>query len=188
MVARAQATAATAQRILDAAEELFDQLPYDHVALSAVATQAGVTVQTVIRRFNSKDGLFTAVAQRRRSRIRSGRERAPVADPEGAVRNTVDHYELWGDAILHQLAQESRVPEVLRGTEIGRRYHHGWVRRVFEPLLTKVPIDERELRLTQLVVATDLYTWKILRRDFGLDRSAVEHCMIDMARAILAPT
>jgi hypothetical protein len=38
------------------------------------------------------------------------------------------------------------------------------------------------------VVVTDLYTWKILRRDLGLDRNAVEHCMIEMARALLAPT
>src|SRR5437764_2573263 len=55
MVARAEAAEATRLRILDAARQLFADLLYDQVSLNAVAARAGVTVQTVIRRFTSKE-------------------------------------------------------------------------------------------------------------------------------------
>ena len=77
------------------------------------------------------------------------------------------------------------MPEVRRGVEKGRRYHQAWVRRVFEPLLGDLSPAERELRLAQLVVATDIYSWKILRRDLGLATATVERCLLQMIVAIL---
>jgi AcrR family transcriptional regulator len=64
MVARAEAAAATAERILDAAIEVFWETPGEQFSLDEVARRAGVTVQTVIRRFGGRGGLFAAAAER----------------------------------------------------------------------------------------------------------------------------
>jgi AcrR family transcriptional regulator len=69
MVARAKAAEATRGKILESARELFAELPYDRVSLDAVAARAGVTVQTVLRRFGSKEDLLAAVAAWRSARI-----------------------------------------------------------------------------------------------------------------------
>ena len=48
--------------------------------------------------------------------------------------------------------------------EKGRELHTAWVSRVFGPLVTSDP-ERRKIDLALLVVATDVYTWKVLRRD-----------------------
>ena len=39
--------------------------------------------------------------------------------------------------------------------------------------------------LTELIVATDVYTWKLLRRDQGMSRKATCQTMARMVRALL---
>ena len=81
MVARARAAEATQAKVLEAARRLFGELPYDQVSLSAVAQRAGVTVQTVIRRFQSKEHIFSAVAAWRATLIWGERDAAQAGDP-----------------------------------------------------------------------------------------------------------
>jgi AcrR family transcriptional regulator len=186
MVSRAASAEATGQRILDAAEGLFAHLLYDQVSLQAVADRAGVTVQTILRRFGSKDGLFAAVADRRSERIGRARDGAPVGDAAGVVRALVGVYEIWGDAVLILLAQEARAETIRTVTERGRRRHRAWVERDFAPWLGALPPPMRRRRLAQLVAATDLATWKILRRDLGLGREEAEAAMCDLVARLLA--
>src|SRR5918998_1307289 len=134
MTARAEASAATGQRILDVAQWLFGELPYDQVSLQAVAERADVTVQTVLRHFASKERLFAAVAEQTSRQIRSERDAAPVGDAARVVRNVVANYERWGDHFLNLLAQEQRTPAIRTATDTGRRYHRSWVERSFAPL------------------------------------------------------
>ena len=185
MVARAKAAEATWSKILEAARGLFGELPYDQVSLNAVAAQAGVTVQTVLRRFGSKEGLLAAVAAWRSARIRAERDATQVGDLAGAIANLVEDYERWGDEVLHFLAQEDRIPAIREVTQRGRAYHHAWVRRVFAPQLSRVTPEQRERRIVQLIAVTDLYAWKILRRDLGLGRDEVEEALCDLASQIL---
>ena len=184
MRARAQASAATGQRILEAAQRLFGKLPYDQVSLQAVAERADVTVQTVLRRFASKEQLFAAVAEQTSRQIRSERDAAPVGDVAGVVRNVVDNYERWGDHFLNLLAQEQRTPAIRTVTDTGRRYHRAWVERSFTPLLAELPPGDREQRLAQLIAVTDLYVWKVLRRDLGLSRDETEAAVRDLIRRL----
>ena len=58
MGARAQAVDATRRRIMDALIALAGERPFAEVTLDAVAERAGVSVQTVLRQFGSRDGLF----------------------------------------------------------------------------------------------------------------------------------
>jgi AcrR family transcriptional regulator len=181
MVTRARNAAATADRILDAAVELFWEQPTTDISLDRVAARAGVTVQTVIRRFGGREGLLAAAATREGERV--ARERDPQAvagDAERAVRQLVDHYEAMGDGVVRMLAEEVRLPALREVAESGRRLHRGWCEAVFATALTALDHDVRERRLAQLVAVCDVYVWKVLRRDACLSRRQTELALLEM--------
>lgn len=182
MAARARATEETRERLLGATVELVLDRPLDEVSLDAIAAQAGVTVQTLLRHFKSRAGLLDAAFVWGAAHLREERL-APTGDVEAAVRVLVGHYEARGDRVLLHLAQETREPISKRLTDAGRREHRAWVAEVFAPMLA----EERDAEaLTDLlVVATDVYTWKILRRDRGLSRRCTEERMVRLVRALL---
>jgi AcrR family transcriptional regulator len=185
MVARAESAEATRMRILEAARRQFGELPYEQVSLGLIAQQAGVTVQTVLRRFESKEHLFAAVAAWRAASIAGERDAVAAGDAAGAIQTLVDSYERWGDEVLHLLAEERRSPVIREVTEFGRRYHHAWVRRVFTPQLRGLGAEQRERRLVRLIAVTDLYTWKILRRDLDLSSEETEEALRDLTEHTL---
>ena len=187
MVARAAAAEASRLRILEAARRLFAELLYDQVSLDAVAARAGVTVQTVIRRFTSKEHLFVGVAEWKSDQIRAARDQAPEGDLAGVIGNLFETYEQWGDDVLNLLAQEQRTELIRQVTDRGRRHHHAWVEQVFLPLLEDVPSRQRGRRVAQLIAITDVYAWKILRRDLGLHRQEAEATVRELAAGILRP-
>jgi AcrR family transcriptional regulator len=183
--ARASAAAENTRRIVAAAERLFGERLYDQVSLADVAAEAGVGLQTLIRRFPTKEALVAGVGAAARARIEPQRAEAPAGDAPGAVRNLVEHYEAEGDVVLRLLAQEERVDAFAAVTAYGRHLHHDWVRRVFSPALEGLPRAERELRHAQLVALCDVYTWKLLRRDQGLSKARTERAMTEMIEALL---
>ena len=183
MVARAAAAAATQERILEAAWELFSTRRYERVRLTDVAAEAGVTVQTLHTRFGTKDEMFVAAWRWWVAPQGASRDTAPAGDVRAAVRVLYDSYEDGGDAALRLLAQEDRIPAVRAMTDDGRAWHRAWVERTFAPLLDGLSGARRERRLVALVVATDLLVWKLLRREMGLDRAAAERIVIDMVTA-----
>jgi AcrR family transcriptional regulator len=183
MVARAEAAAATRERLLAAAWRHFADNPFDSVRLADVATDGGVSVPTLLAHFGSKEGLFVAAWGWRVAPEGARRDNAPVGDVKTAVRVLYDSYDRDGDAVLRLLAQEERIPAVHEMAESGRRWHRGWVERTFEPLLDGLKGTRREQRLVELVVATDLLVWKLLRREMGLGRRAAEQIVINMVTA-----
>jgi AcrR family transcriptional regulator len=185
MVARAEAAAVTGERILDAAIGLFWEQPTDQISLDEVARRAGVSVQTVIRRFAGKDGLFAAAGEREAARVRRQRDQAPAGDAEGAVRVLAEHYESLGDRVLKLLAEEDRIPALREIADRGRALHREWCARVFSAALAGCPAPVRERRFAQLVAICDVYTWKLLRRDAGLSRSQTELALLELLNPIL---
>lgn len=185
MVARARSAAATGERILDAAIEVFWELPADQASLEEVARRAGVTVQTVIRRFGGREMLFIAGGEREAEQVRRQRGRAPVGDVNGAVRVLVDHYEELGGRVLKLLSEEHRVPGLRKFTDSGRVFHREWCERVFAPTLAGCTGVERERRLAQLVAVCDVYTWKLLRLDCHLSRRQTELALVELLQPLL---
>jgi AcrR family transcriptional regulator len=185
MGARAVAAAATGERIMDAAVEVFWELPTDQVSLDEVARRAGVSVQTVIRRFGGRDGLVAAAAARETERVRGQRDEAPPGDVAGAVRVLVDHYEAMGDRVLRLLAEEQRSAGLRPIADIGRTVHREWCARVFAPALAGRAGAEHQRRLAQIVAVCDVYTWKMLRRDAGLSRRQAELALAELLTALV---
>jgi AcrR family transcriptional regulator len=180
MVARADAALATANRVLDVALELFTERPYEDVSVEEIAQRAEVTKRTVLRRFGSKEALFLAAMERGGREEMRARDAAPVGDVAGAVANVVAHYERWGANRLRLLSQEDRIAVVAEDVEIGRRYHWSWVERTFAPLIDGLTGAARKRRIAALVMLTDVYTWKLLRRDLGLSQAETERTVVEL--------
>jgi AcrR family transcriptional regulator len=168
MRARAKAAAATGERILGAAEAVFDERPTDDFTLAEVADRAGVTVQTVLRRFGTRHGLLAATLVH--VGVKMGKDRGTATSGEGlaAIGPLVDHYEKFGNRILRLLAEEERNRTLHIWTDFGRVYHRRWCEQVFAPALEGLRGVERDRRVAQFVALTDIYLWKLLRRDRGL--------------------
>ena len=184
MAARADAAAETATRILDATIDVFWERPTDQVSLEEVARRAGVTKQTVLRRFGSKDALMAAAAEQTLARVRAERGEVVAGDVAGAVAVLAGHYERMGDGVLRMLAEETRNPELRELADSGRGYHADWCERAFAPALAGLRGAERERRLAQLITVTDVYAWKLLRRDRGLSRRQTEAAMRELVEAL----
>jgi AcrR family transcriptional regulator len=180
MAARADAAQATAARLLDAAVRRFTDTAYEDVSLEEIAQAAGVTKRTLLRRYGSKDALFVAAMDQAAHEMMRTRDAAPVGDVVGAVTNLVDHYERWGENRLRLLAQEDRIPIVAENVQGGRRYHWSWVEQKFAPLLGGLEGSARTRRIAALVAITDVYTWKLLRRDLGLSRADTEQLLVEL--------
>jgi AcrR family transcriptional regulator len=187
MTARAEAVAETRERIVTAAVALHLERLASEISLADVAAAAGVSVQTVLRHFGSREGL-TAAAEEHATREIERERRSEPGDVTGAIRAIVEHYELRGDGVLLLLAQEAFEPFAARATAQGRAMHRRWVEEVFGPLLPAgreaEAEREAEARLDLLVVATDVYTWKLLRRDRRLSVRATRERMETLVRAV----
>jgi AcrR family transcriptional regulator len=183
MSTRAPAAEATRSGILRTALELVGEKPTLEVVLADVAAGAGVTVKTVLRHFGSREGLFDALWEFGRREIAEERE-TPVGDTDAALRVIVDHYERRGDWVTGLLAQEASDPRIAAFAAEGRRTHRNWVETVFAPQLEDRATRDEAVDL--LVVATDVSTWKLLRRDRGLDRATVQRRMRRLVSAVLA--
>jgi AcrR family transcriptional regulator len=173
MGVRAEAAAATRERILEAAWRRFSKDPYEQVRLADVASDAGVTEQTVYSGFGSKARLFVAAWGSAIGPEGERRNQAPIGDVRRAVRLLYDSYEAQGDASLRILAEEDRIPAIREMTDAGRAWHRAWVERT----------ATRERRLVRLIVATDILVWKLLRREMSLGRATAERIVIEMITA-----
>jgi len=186
MGSRAEAAAETGRRILSATLHCYSEQFFDQVSLEDIAERAGVTVQTILRRFTCKDDLIAAAADEARRSIKSQRDEVPVGDVAGAIKALVNTYEEHGDRVLRLLAQEERVAAFRLITDAGRTYHRQWVERVFAQFLAIRTGSKRQRLLAQLISICDLYSWKVLRRDLGLSRDATKLAMTEAVMAVVA--
>jgi AcrR family transcriptional regulator len=182
---RADAAQATAQRIIDAFLARLMTQWFDEITLERVAEDAGVTVQTTIRRFGGKDGLLAEAVKVLGTQI-VARRAAPAGDVDRLVANLIEDYERTGDAVTRLLALEPRHPAVRRVTEFGRREHRRWVAAAFGELLRELPRPTRQRALDALVITTDVYVWKLLRRDMRRSQAATRTTISALVRATLA--
>jgi AcrR family transcriptional regulator len=176
MDTRRAAAEATRERILSAAVGAFLAGWYDEVTIQDVARAAGVSGQTVINHFGGKEPLFVAAVARISEEIGARRDSARAGDVGAAIDALAEDYEITGDATIRLLALEDRVEQVGPLLAEGRGHHREWVTTTFG----------RPDLLPELVVATDVYTWKLLRRDQGLSAEATRESIRRTVLALLA--
>jgi len=155
------------EKILKCAAKLLVENHKDEFRLEDVAQLAGVSVQTILRAFGSKDGLL----------VKTLEHEAPAAldfsiysnikteDLDQLVASLFKIYDQIGDLVIHALSHEHRSPEFQKSLDVGRDFHKDWVSNAFGVRIQHRPPSERATLFHALLTATDIYIWKILRRD-----------------------
>lgn len=186
MSARAGHVVATRDRIVASAVELFMQRRFDDVTLAEIATAAGVSHQTVLNHFESKEGVAFAAAEVIAAATDQARGVPPVGNPAALVRVLVNDYELIGDANVQWVMDAERLGSLSTFLDRARRSHAEWLETAFAAELPEDPKARRTV-LMAVYAATDVYTWKLLRRDFGLSKAQTERIMLHLVRGALRP-
>jgi AcrR family transcriptional regulator len=177
----------TERLILEAAGHIIATEDFDALSMRRVAAHAGVSLSTVVRHFGTKDALLAALVasagdDQPRNELRRSMEPGDIA---AAIRVVAGDYEESGQQLMHMLGQEHRFPALSALLAIGRRGHRRWVQWAFAPQLAGRS-DASTSRLEDLlVVATDVYTWKLLRVDRGLSARATRAAMIELCDAVV---
>jgi AcrR family transcriptional regulator len=173
MTTRRAMAAETKERIVAGAIALYRERSLDDFTLDDVAAQAETTVQTVLRAFGSKENLVLA-ALGAVAAAGTPLRPSPPGDVGAAVAAIYDVYETIGDLVIGQLADERRRPALKPSVDAGRENHREWVRQIFAPQLNSRRGAARTQLFNILIVALDVYVWKLLRRDLALSRSAAQ--------------
>jgi len=182
---RAQSAEATGQRIVDAFLARLMRHWFDEITLDLVAEDAGVTVQTVVRRFGGKEGLLAGAVPTLSARINAQRDFGS-GDLGRVVDNLMLDYEQTGDPVMRLLALEPRHPALKTVLDFGRSEHRRWAATAFAGPLGGLEPEARKRALDALVIVTDVYTWKLLRRDMGRNVAATAGTISRLINAILA--
>ena len=75
------------------------------VTIAAIAKRAGVSGQTVLNHFGSKEELATAAYEHLGKEITLRRYEPEPGDVRGALKVLIDDYEITGDAVIRMLAR-----------------------------------------------------------------------------------
>ena len=183
MGTRQQAKTATRDVIIRAAIDTFMAERSFAITLPSVAERAQVTVKTVLRHFGSRDSLIDAAWAQAYDEVMAERV-PPQGEPEAALKVLIAHYERRGGVVLAMLADDID-PRAARMNNAGRLAHREWVEQVFTDRLPATAAERVRL-VDVLVVATDVYAWKLLRLDRGLSVDDVADRMVLMTEALLA--
>jgi len=184
MTSRADAVASTKERIATAALELLMERRFDDVTLTDIATGAGVSHQTVLNHFESKEGVAFAAADLVVASTNDARSGVTPGDTVGAVRRLVADYEQMGDANARWAMDVEHLGSLAPLIEQARHSHRAWLEAAFEPYLPAEAKARRRV-VNALHAATDVYTWKLLRRDLGVTRAETERTMVRLVDGTL---
>jgi AcrR family transcriptional regulator len=184
-VTRAQAQQRTRDALLDAAIEEFAEGRWQKVSLQALAARAGVTKQTLLRHFGSKDGLLMQALTRGAAEVLDQRWSAPTGDVRGAVDNLLDHYEAWGERSLRIGAWLSGPQMLAKLARAARQIHYDWVEYAFSPWLEQLDGKARERCRAALIALCDVHTWWLLSNDLSLARPEVHATLTNAIEQLL---
>jgi AcrR family transcriptional regulator len=187
MTARGESAASTRERIARAGAALLMERSLEDITLAAIARAAGVSHQTVLNHFGTKEGVASAAVDEIMSGTEELRASAVPGDLRGAVRIVVDQYEQSGDSNVRWAMSAERLGSFAPRVDQARAFHQEWLARVFADFLPRGTAARRRT-INALHAATDVYTWKLLRRDLGLSRQETEKTMADLVAGVLRGT
>ena len=181
---RAAAAEASSKRILEAFLKRAETGWFEDITLDALAQDAGVTVQTVIRKYGGKAGLLKA-ASGHLGKLVTVRRTAKAGDIDRLIDALTVDYEASGRLVVRLLSQEEKHSVLKPSVDSGRQFHRDWLSSVFAETLEPLTPARCTACLDALVVATDVYVWKLVRVDMGRPVSAYKTIVKRMVRAAL---
>lgn len=182
--ARAVIEQRTRTALLDAAARLFFERGWEGTSLDAVAGEAGVTKQTLLRHFGSKAGLLEQAFARAFETVRRQRWDVPGDDIERAVDNLLDHYDAVGERAL-KIDAMAGLDAVAEWVQRARELHYAWVAHAFGAFLRPLRGRDLERRRAGLIAVCDVHTWQLLRQHLGLGRAQLRATLVLAIRGLL---
>ena len=181
---RADAMAATRERITEAAVDLHGSVGPSRTTITAVAERAGVQRQTVYRHFATDADLFTACSGHF-ARLHPSPSTAAwraIADPEQRLARALDElygfYEATGTMWANIFRDEPLVPAI--GPNLAR--FRGYLDDAARALAEGRPEPDRAMLLAATRHAVDFQTWRSLAVEGGLDRARAAALAAAMVR------
>jgi AcrR family transcriptional regulator len=178
---RAEAAEARTQAIREAAVAAFAAKPFDQITLGEVAERAGVGLQTLIRRVQTKDGLIPLVNEWVVPAIREARGEPDSSDPGVVAAALARQYERFGALIDRTIRQEEASPALAASAEGGRRAHREWIEAAFADEIAR----GGPALAGQLVALCGVELWLVLRRDGGLSLEQTRDTVAQLLRSVL---
>ena len=182
---QAEVAALTAQLIIQAGLVLFDEQWGETIKLEQIAERAGVTTQTLLRHFGSKERLADAVSQEAFRLSQQQLIEPPVGDIATIAAGLVAYYDAGGKRMLRGLVQEEKYPELHSIIDVARASHKAWLERAFAADLAHLEAQARARLLAQLTTLTGVYTWHMLRNECALNSEETAQALQEMLSALL---
>lgn len=185
MTTRAESAAQTTKDIIRVIGELWLNYSIHEITLEMISEKAGVTVRTILRKYGSKEKLFEASVRTDAAGIIAIKDEAKAGNIKQAVSVLMKEYEYVGSAVIRTLAVENELPLAAKILKKGREEHTKWCARIFAAHLPKTTDKQYPILLGAFYAATDVYKWKLLRKDLGYSKEQTEEIFIRTIQGII---
>lgn len=153
--ASADATRSTADRILDAAEDLFAEKGYSATSLGDVADRVGIRSPSLYNHFKNKEALYEAVLERLLTDFS-----APLLELEGGPV-TQERVFYWLEAIVRQHHANPNLARLLQHAALsGGPHTNELIDRLFRPMFQ--PADRLEGKDLSVIEESGLQPWAVM--------------------------
>ena len=157
-------------KIIKAFGNLWSRHSIKDITLDMVAKEAGVTTKTILRKFKSKDGMTNESLFYLAAEIKGERTLATVGDIDEILKALLSNYEKMGEAAIRTINLESELEIARQIGAKGRALHRDWCIQMFSPYLPNEQSADYEIQLTSFIAATEIYLWKLMRKDLKLSK------------------
>jgi len=158
----------------------------DEITLDMVAAEAGVTTRTILRKFGSKDGLMAESLSYDPAAISADRENAIVGDIDDILKTLLANYDSMGEAAIRTISLESKHEIARKIGAKGRAQHREWCIKVFAPYLPDQKSPDFEIHLTSFIAVTEVYLWKLMRKDLKLSKKKTFSVFKNMVEGVIS--
>ncbi|NND66744.1 MAG: TetR/AcrR family transcriptional regulator [Halioglobus sp.] len=153
--ASADTTRSTADRILDAAEDLFAEKGYSATSLGDVADRVGIRSPSLYNHFKNKEALYEAVLERLLTDFS-----APLLELEGGPV-TQERVFYWLEAIVRQHHSNPNLARLLQHAGLsGGPHTNELIDRLFRPMFQ--PVDCLEGENLAVIEDSGLQPWAVM--------------------------
>jgi AcrR family transcriptional regulator len=157
-------------KILNAFGDLWSEYSIRDITLEMVAKEAGLTTKTILRKFGSKEGLTNESLSYLAAKIESERTSTNAGQVDEILKALLSNYEKMGEAAIRTINLESELEIARQIGAKGRKLHRDWCMRMFASFLPDKQSDDYEIQLVSFIAATEIYLWKLMRKDLELSK------------------
>ena len=180
--ARAEATQDLRSRIVQAFLSALKVQWLDDITLDDVAEKARTTRQTIIRMFGGKEGLLKAAVEIWPAEVEAQVRMPECKTVEALAAAMVGMLEEFGNMYLRVLALAPRYPDLDHFVALGRARHRQWFTDTLTPLLEGRDSSEIGQIINECLIASDTYSWSLLRHSFGKSAEEAQSTITDMMK------